>query len=69
MVVTRDGFQYAAPGELCAITRLKRQRASRGLTRRDLCLGLVSGQAYILPPVSSASRTCASVKLDDLGYF
>jgi hypothetical protein len=24
---------------------------------------------YIFPSVSSASRTCASVKLDDLGYF
>lgn len=25
--------------------------------------------SYILPPVSSASRTCASVKLEDFGYF
>jgi hypothetical protein len=27
------------------------------------------GSTYIFPSVNSASRTCASVKLDVLGYF
>ena len=29
----------------------------------------VACRPYIFPSVSSARRTCASVKLDDLGYF
>lgn len=46
--------------------RPERQRASRMAGPRILP-GL--DRAYILPSVSSASRTCASVKLDVLGYF
>ena len=45
----------------------KMARGCQGTAPRGFAL--LIGVYYIFPPVSSASRTCASVKLGDLGYF